>query len=90
MAMDGERWLSAKARRAACPADLPAPDGRRGAAGRLARRFQAASGWEAVTLLLEAGARTLSLFAAQAPVARMSPERVEALVRGDAPPRSAR
>jgi hypothetical protein len=45
---------------------------------------EAGSGWEAVTLLLEAGARTPSLFAAEAPMARTSPERVVALVRGDA------
>jgi len=37
--------------------------------------------WEAVTLLLEAGARTPSLFAPDAPIARTSPERVVALVR---------
>ncbi|GAA4447668.1 hypothetical protein [Phytohabitans houttuyneae] len=42
------------------------------------------SGWEAVTLLLEAGARTPSLFAAEAPMARMSPERVVTLIRDDA------
>ncbi|MFC0529142.1 hypothetical protein [Phytohabitans kaempferiae] len=46
----------------------------------------ASSEWEAVTLLLEAGARTPSVFAAEAPMARMSPERVVALVRDDAGP----
>lgn len=44
----------------------------------------AVSGWEAVTALLEAGVRTPSLFAAEAPMARTSPERVVALVRNDA------
>jgi hypothetical protein len=45
---------------------------------------EAGTGWEAVTLLLEAGARTPSVFAAEAPMARTSPERVVALVRDDA------
>ncbi|BCB87753.1 hypothetical protein [Phytohabitans suffuscus] len=45
---------------------------------------EAGSGWEALTLLLEAGTRTPSVFAAEAPMARTSPERVVALVRDDA------
>jgi hypothetical protein len=45
---------------------------------------EADSGWEAVALLLEAGTRTPSVFAAEAPMARTSPERVVALVRDDA------
>jgi hypothetical protein len=45
---------------------------------------EASSGWEALALLLEAGARTPSVFAAEAPMARTSPERVVALVRDDA------
>lgn len=45
---------------------------------------EAPSGWEAVTLLLEAGTRTPALFAAEAPMARTSPERVVALVRDGA------
>jgi hypothetical protein len=45
---------------------------------------EASSGWEAVALLLEAGARTPSVFAAEAPMARTSPERVVALVRDSA------
>ena len=44
------------------------------------------SEWEAVTLLLEAGARTPSVFAAQAPMARTSPQRAVALVRYEAGP----
>lgn len=44
----------------------------------------AASGWEALALLLEAGARSPSIFAAEAPMARTSPERVVALVRDGA------
>ena len=42
MAMDGDRWLSAKAAAAAGPDDLPVPDGRRGAARRLAGRCRRA------------------------------------------------
>jgi hypothetical protein len=49
-----------------------------------ARNPDAGGEWEAVTLLLEAGAGTPSVFAAEAPIARTSPDRVIALVRNDA------
>ncbi|MDQ7907378.1 hypothetical protein RB614_22945 [Phytohabitans sp. ZYX-F-186] len=44
----------------------------------------AGSEWEALTLLLEAGARTPTVFAAEAPITRTSPHRVLALVRTSA------
>ncbi|MGN9914483.1 hypothetical protein ACTMTJ_43825 [Phytohabitans sp. LJ34] len=44
------------------------------------------SEWETVTLLLEASARTPSVFAAEAPMARTSPQRAVALVRYEAGP----
>jgi len=47
---------------------------------------EAGTGWEALTLLLEAATRTPAVLAAEAPMARTSPERVVALVRDDAAP----